>query len=186
MVSLRAPLQPLIKKGAIFKWDSDQQKAFENIKEAVMEDCLEYFCPKRITKLYVDGGPKGVSAVLVQVKNGHDRIVACGSHALGTSQQNYSQIDKEVYSAVWGMGHYQEQLINCPFKLITDNKAVKDLLDRLVDTKRKTRKRIASWRSNIAEFRYEVILCKSEENIADFLSRCHSNRQCPNFDLKTI
>jgi len=186
LASIRAPLQPLVQKGAKFKWEAEEQRAFERIKETIIESTLEHFCPSRQTKLYVDGGPKGVSTVLVQIVNKKERIVACGSHALNSSQINYSQIDKEMYSAVWGMGHFQEQLLNCPFTLVTDNKSVKDLLDRAHDTRRQTRKRLASWRSNISEFKYTVQLCKSEENIADFLSRCHSSRQCPNYDMNTI
>ena len=58
LASLRAPLQPLIQKGAIFKWELEEQNAFEKIKNCLIESALEHFFPSRQTKLYVDGGKK--------------------------------------------------------------------------------------------------------------------------------
>lgn len=186
LANMRAPLQALLKQNIIFIWRQEEQLAFDSIKNSIIEGCLAHFNPKLLTKLYVDAGPKGVAAVLTQIKKECRLMVAAASHSSTQPEQNYPQVDKELFAAVWGVLHFRWYLLGHYFVLVTDNKAVSELLSKKYDTKRKAPLRLESWRSKLHGFSYDTELCTSNQNIADFMSRCHNDKSENTLNMSTI
>ena len=113
-------------------------------------------------------------------------LIAASSHSLTQAEINYSQGDKELFAAVWGILHFSWYLLGHCFILVTDNKACSELLDKKYNTKRETPKRLESWRSKIHGFYYTIELVRSKDNIADFMSRCHNKKQYDTAEMQTI
>ena len=124
--TLTAPLRELTKKGVKYEWTPAQQQAFEQVKDAIMADCLMgYYDPHKKTTLTVDASPYGLRAILSSVeKDGTARHVAYASCSLTEVEQKYSQTEKEALAVVWGCERFHMYLIGTKFDLFTDHKAL--------------------------------------------------------------
>lgn len=101
--SIDKPLRDLVKKGAKFKWEQEQEAAFQRLKNIIIEEELAFFDHKKVTELYVDAGPFGCSSFLTQLNSLKDEIklVKCDSHAFNEAELNYSHLEKEAFACVW-------------------------------------------------------------------------------------
>jgi len=92
-----APLNELVKKGFDFKWDFDQTKAFETLKEKLIKAPL-LVLPNfsKTFEIKCDASNVGIGVVLLQ--EGHP--IAYSSEKLKESNLNYSTYDKEFYALV--------------------------------------------------------------------------------------
>lgn len=71
----------LTRKGAKFEWKEEQQAAFEKLIEDMKNIThLSYYSKTDRTRLFADGSPHGLGAVLVQMDvEGNTRPIACVS-----------------------------------------------------------------------------------------------------------
>ena len=87
------PLRRLTHKGVEWSWSTEQEKAFESVKQAVTSaPVLRYFNSTELVEGKGDASANGIGFVLMQ--NGQP--VSYSSRALTTSERNYSQIEKEL------------------------------------------------------------------------------------------
>jgi hypothetical protein len=94
---LTAPLRECLNTEVEWHWGKIQQDSFEKLKEVLTSTpVLRFFDVNLPVTLSVDASSKAVGFCLLQ-KNGP---VAYGSKALSSSQQNYAQIEKEMYAIV--------------------------------------------------------------------------------------
>lgn len=174
------PLRNLLKKGATFDWNQSHQESFEKIKSNLITESLSHFDITRKTQVWVDAGPKGASAYIVQINN-HDPnkkyLITCASRSFSKSELNYSQVEKEAFASLWACEHFHIYLFGCIFELVTDNRAVSIILDKDSDSRRRTPIRLQLWRSRLNQYNFTTKLVKSELNIADYLSRCFKPKQ---------
>ena len=134
---------------------------------------MAHFDPQRKSQLWVDAGPTGTAAYIIQLDhNNVPYLVSCASRSFSKSESNYSQVEKEAFAALWGCEHYHIYLYGNEFDLYTDNRAVSIILDTDSESRRKTPVRLQLWRSRLTQYDFKTKLIKSEENIADYLSRC--------------
>ncbi len=164
-------LRDLLRKGATYDWTETHSTAFESIKENLITKCLAHFDPQRKSQLWVDAGPTGTAAYIIQLDhNNVPYLVSCASRSFSKSESNYSQVEKEAFAALWGCEHYHIYLYGNEFDLYTDNRAVSIILDTDSESRRKTPVRLQLWRSRLTQYDFKTKLIKSEENIADYLS----------------
>ena len=85
----------MLKKIQVYDWGEEQQSSFESIKSSILVNCLGYFDVDRRTEIWVDAGPNGVAAYVIQCElNGKNRtLITCGSHAFSAAEKNYSQVE---------------------------------------------------------------------------------------------
>jgi hypothetical protein len=77
------PLTRLIRKGIQFKWEGNQQAAFEKLKEIICsEQVLAYPDFKSQFILMTDASKVAVAAVLSQVQDGVERPIAFASRQM--------------------------------------------------------------------------------------------------------
>ena len=91
--TVSAPLRTLLEKNTAWHWDEQKETSFQKLKEmATNAPILQYYDQSKPLTLSVDASSKGLGAVLIQ----NQRPVAYASRALTTTQQKYSQIEKET------------------------------------------------------------------------------------------
>ncbi|KAL6486114.1 hypothetical protein MHYP_G00055060 [Metynnis hypsauchen] len=112
-------LRGLLKNDALWIWEADHEKCFEDLKATITEDaCLKYYDASTPLTLEVDASQKGLGIALVQ----NNRPIAFGSKTLTDCQSRYSNIEREMLTIVYGMQRYHTYLYGKSFTVITDHK----------------------------------------------------------------
>lgn len=163
-----APLTDLLKKGRKFEWTEETEKAFVDVRQALVE--APVLCCPDFTKpfqLHCDASGYGLGSVLMQVLDGEPRPIAYASKSLTKPQQNYSATERECLAVVWGIEKFRPYLEGTHFTVYTDHHSLKWLCN-LKDPQG----RLARWAIRLQPYDYEVIHKKGKENVfPDLLSR---------------
>ncbi len=168
---LSEPLRKLTTKNAQFRWTECEQRAFDNIKNALTsKTVMAYFDQTKQTELVTDASPWGLSAILAQKSSKYSdrRIVAYVSRSLSEVERKYSQTEREALAIVWAMERLQIYLRGGKFTLYTDCKPIELILG---NPKSKPPARIERWNLRIQDFDLDILYTKGHDNPSDFLSR---------------
>ena len=96
---VQKPITQFIKQNVDFKWDVQQQIAFEKLKSVIINaPLLGYFDNRTRTTLNMDANSIGLGAVVMQNK----KPVAPGSRVLIACERRYANIERELLAIVWG------------------------------------------------------------------------------------
>ena len=80
---------------------------------------LQFFDPRKPTRISVDASSSGMGAVLLQDQH----PIAYASKSLTTSQKNYAQIEKEMLAIVFGCNKFHDYVYGLPNIVVeTDHK----------------------------------------------------------------
>ena len=172
------PLTNLTKKSVRFSWNDDCQNAFETLKQLlVTAPVLAYPLSEGEYILDTDASNFAVGAVLSQVQNGEERVIAYASQTLNHSQQNYCTTKKELLAVVKFVEHFKYYLYGAHFTIRTDHASLKWLRNfKSVDGM------LARWLSTLEKYHYTFVHRKGVYHTnADALSRLPT-RKCPRED----
>ncbi|KAK2703611.1 hypothetical protein QYM36_017913 [Artemia franciscana] len=164
--SLNQPLRELANQRE-FKWEEEQNSAFTNIKESIC-DSLSFLDPTSgNTELQVDASKFGLGATVLQ--NG--KTVSFASRSLNRTEQNYSQIEKELYAILFGCLHYHQYLYGQKFIVVSDHKPLQVVLNSPIS---KSSPRLQRMLLKIQPYDFTVIFRPGKEiPVADALSRLY-------------
>jgi hypothetical protein len=169
--SISTPLRNLVKGHTRFKWDSEERRAYEKLKEIVIQDEMAFFNHKLPTELYVDAGPDGCSSFLTQLDKHNDtiKLVRCDSHAFTDAELRFSHLEKEAFACVWACKTNHVYVYGRRFDLITDALAVKKIFEE-DKTRKRTPIRFIRWKSDLSVYNVRFVHREGSKNIADYLS----------------
>ena len=96
--TLTAPLRKLTKKDVKFKWEKDEEAAFEKLKNAIANSTTNmYFDPNKKTMLRTEASyNEGISAGLFQMTPQGMKPVLFISRSLTETEKRYSQTEKDA------------------------------------------------------------------------------------------
>ena len=117
----------LLKKDIPFVWNEKQQRAFEYLKDRLIQaPILEYPDFERPFIIYTDASGTGLGAVLSQIhEDGKEHVISYMSRSLNKAEANYSITDQECLAVIWTIKHFQHYLGLKPFTIVTDHSALK-------------------------------------------------------------
>ena len=120
------PLTNLTKKSIRFYCDEKCQHAFETLKQLlVTAPVLAYPTDKGDYDLDTDASNYAMGAVLSQVQNGEERVIAYACQTLSHTQQNYCTTKKEFLAVVTFIEHFRYYLYGRPFTIRTDHASLR-------------------------------------------------------------
>ena len=162
------PLNRLIEKTSSFVWDRACEESFTNLKEALISaPVLAY--PRQAGQFFLDTDSSGwaAGAVLSQVQEGNERVIAYFSKALSKIEQEYCVTRKELLAVVLALEHFDPYLYGRQVILRTDNAEVSWMKNLRAPTGQTAR-----WLERIQQ--YDLVIQHREgrsHNNADALSR---------------
>jgi hypothetical protein len=168
-----APLHKLLgdytkkKKNHSIVWTQESIAAFEALKELINNSQKLFFYNSKSSevKLYTDASKFGIGAVLVQVVDGEEQVVAFMSRTLNKAQLNYSTVEREALAIAEAFKKFEYLLRNVHFKLFTDHKNLCHIRDS-------GSPRVIAYKMLIQEFDFEIDFIEGAKNTgADFMSR---------------
>lgn len=101
------PLRDMLKSENEFTWEVQQQAAWDKIKSALAsQPVLAIYDPDKRVTLQVDASKYGLGAALFQ----DNRPIAYASKSLNKTEENYAQIEKELYAIVFGFERFHQYI----------------------------------------------------------------------------
>ena len=116
------PLHQLTMKGISFVWGQDCDQAFRRLKQAITSaPILSYPASEGQFILDTDASQFSVGAVLTQVQEGEEKVIAYYSQALSKEERNYCTTRRELLAVVKGVKHFHHYLYREKFVVGTDH-----------------------------------------------------------------
>jgi ribonuclease HI len=159
------PFFEILKSAKVFQWGPAQQKAFEELKQHLID--LTTLTPPSLGApllLYVVASHSAVSATLVQEKlDGQVKKQApvyFVSEVLSLSKKNYTELEKVLYAVL--MAYFQAYRI-----IVPSSQPLKDIMRN-----REATRRIEKWAAELNEFTidYEHRSSIQSQALADFIA----------------
>ena len=163
------PLNKLLQKDEPFLWSSEQQQAFDRLKQYLTTaPILQYPDFSKPFYLHTDASGYGLGAVLAQKddENKREFAIAYASRSLTNAEQNYHTTDQECLAVVWAVEHFRHYFGTDHFFIVTDHSALKWLHTSELKGRR------ARWILRLEPYNYTIIhRAGRKHNNADTLSR---------------
>ena len=119
------PLNALVKKDQKFQWTAQCHEAFNTLKQSLVSaPVLAYPTQTGQFILDTDASKEAVGAVLSQVQDGQEKVIAYYSKALNVHERHYCVTRLEMLAVVSAVRKFKSYLWGHPVKLRTDNAAV--------------------------------------------------------------
>jgi hypothetical protein len=168
LAELLEPLTSLLTKSARFVWDEVHQKAFEDLRNALIE-AVSLALPdfSRPFVLFADASSVALGAVLTQVDPDTDAFhpIAFASKKLTSAERAWSTSERELYAIVWGCEHFSYYLMGTRPYVYTDHKALVWLKDSFAP-------KLCRWALCLMPFSPRIFHVSGASNaLADWMSR---------------
>ena len=169
------PLHRLTEKNTTFKWTSECEGSFENLRQNLVSapvlafpDCSRPFI------LDTDARDSGIGAVLSQVQDdGTERVIAYASRTLSKAERRYCVTRRELLAAVVFIRQFRSYLLGNKFTLRTDHGSLRWLWNF-----KQPEGQLARWLEKLQEYDFIIEHRQGRKhNNADALSRLPCN-QC--------
>ena len=103
--------------------------------------------------LACDASEKGLGVCLFQVTEGKEHPVAYASKSLTKAERNYSQIELEALSIIFGTRKFRHFLLGRKFALRTDHRPLLTVFDPTkLTTPTRTSGRLARWALQLSQY----------------------------------
>ena len=116
------PLNKLQKSGVKFVWESEQQIAFEAVKNAILNsNFLVHFNPKSDLYICTDASDVGIAAVLCHKIEGALKPIIFKSRTLQPAETRYPILHRELLAVVYGFEQFYKFVFGSKVVLYTDH-----------------------------------------------------------------
>ena len=172
-----APLYGLMKKGVSFVWNDICQESFDKLKQALISAPILGIPNDTDTfVLDTDASNEQIGAVLSQIQDGQEVVIAYGSRRLSQAERNYCITRKELLALVFFVKRYRQYILGRHFIIRTDHAALQWL--------RRVSEPIgqqARWLEQLEEYDFDVVhRAGAKHGNADAMTRkpCDRPRCC--------
>lgn len=150
--TIAKPLTRLTEKGREFDWGQEQEEAWLELKgKLVSSPVLAYPDPGLQFILDTDASGYGIGAVLSQVQNGEERVIAYGSRTLTREERRYCVTRRELLAVVYFVKQFRHYLYGRKFLIRTDHGALRWLLNF-----KDPQGQVARWIEVLDTYSYEI------------------------------
>ena len=174
LADLSAPLNRLLRKDAPFHWSAECEDSFKRIKEVLTStEVLAHFDPRVPLRLTCGASTIGIGAVLYhRYEDGTERPIAYASKTLTKTKQNYSQIEREALSLVYGVKKFHQYIFGYRFTLLTDHKPLLTIFGPKSGIPVMAASRLQGWAIILSAYTYDIQYKPTNKHgNADTLSR---------------
>ena len=149
---IAAPLHWLMRKDVRFHWGPDQDKAFAELKKRLMAAPI-LGMPTDDGAFIVDSDASntGLGAVLSQVQNGNEVVLAYASRSLSRAERNYDVTRKELLAIIFALKTFKQYVLGRRFTIRTDHAALQ-WLKRTPEPMAQ----LARWLAFIEQFHFDI------------------------------
>jgi len=145
-------LHRLTEKGRPFVWTKSCQSSFDELKRRLTTSpVLAFPDPGKPFILDTDASDSGLGAVLSQVHNGCERVVAYAGRSLTKAERRYCVTRKELLAVVFFVKYFKHYLYGRRFLIRTDHSSLKWLLHF-----KNPEGQLARWIDVLSQYQFEI------------------------------
>ena len=161
---IAVPLTALTHKGKSFVWGTDQEEAFQILKQKLCNaPILTLPDGNNDFVVYCDASNQGLGCVLMQ----RNKVIAYASRQLKTHEKNYTTHDLELGAVVFALKIWRHYLYGTKCVIFTDHKSLQHIFDQKDLNMRQRR-----WIELLNDYDCEIRYHPGKANVvADALSR---------------
>ena len=149
---IASPLHALTEKSRMFQWSELCQSAFDELKGRLQTSpILTYPMPEGDFILDTDASGDGIGAVLSQVQEGEEKVLAYASRKLSKPERNYCVTRRELLAVVVYLKHFKQYLYGRKVTVRTDHSALRWILNF-----KNPEGQMARWLEVISEYDMEI------------------------------
>jgi len=163
------PLTKLTRKDTPFKWENEQENAFQYMKKACIKPpVLITFRSNEPLRIEADASDLALGACASQLRDGEWHPIAYYSRKFTGPEERYDVHDKELMAIVDSLKHWRIYAESCSdLTIYTDHK---NLL-HFTTTKQLNRRQVR-WAELLGQYKFKILYTPGKENgRADALSR---------------
>nr|CAD2199831.1 unnamed protein product [Meloidogyne enterolobii] len=179
------PLTRLTRKEITFKWEEEQQKAFEEIKKILSsEPVLVFPNYNEPFHVFTDASQTGQGGALMQKdkeKNTYKAIAYC-SRSLSNSERKWPPVQIELGAIIYALRQFRPFIYMAEVELHTDHKPLAYLME-----KAQAHPNLARWLIELQNYNIKIVHVSGKENLlADALSRAITKEDTESKELEDI
>ncbi|CAH2226641.1 jg24697 [Pararge aegeria aegeria] len=162
------PLYNLTKKGVKFQWTAECESVrLDIIRRLTSSPVITIFQEGLPIELHTDASSTGLGAVLIQLQNCQQHVVAYMSMRTTEPESHYHSYELETLAIIRAVKHFRQYLYGRSFTIITDCNAIKSS-----SSKRELLPRIHRWWSFLQQYDFKIEYRQGRRmKHADFFSR---------------
>ena len=150
--AIAKPLHRLTEKGREFCWTEACADAFKELKHRLTTAPILAFPDYNLPFILdTDASGTGIGAVLSQVQEGEERVVAYASRTLSKQERRYCVTRRELLAVVTFIRHFRHYLLGCHFELRTDHGSLTWL-----QSFKEPEGQLARWLEQLQEFNFHI------------------------------
>lgn len=147
------PLNKLLHKDTPFKWTKEHENAISQLKyDLTHAPVLAFPNFNDPFLLTTDASGYAIGAILTQIQEGKERLIACNSRVLTLTEQRYSNTDRETLAVIYGINTFRSYLWNNKFIVYTDNTAI----TAIANQDKSTNRRAMRWYIILSEYQFDM------------------------------
>lgn len=162
------PLHRLTERGRDFTWTVECETAFATLKYRLSSAPILSF--PDFSKPFIldtDASQEGIGAVLSQICEGNEQVIAYASRTLSKAERKYSVTRKELLAVVVFTKHFRPYLLGRNFALRTDHSSLTWLQNF-----KEPEGQLARWIEKLQEYNFTILHRQGKQHQnADALSR---------------
>jgi len=166
--SIYYPLYKLLKKGTRYTWTNEHETSFIKLKNAIANGTSIHGIDYSLRfVIRCDASDVGLGAVLLQIKDGEERVIYYASRKLRNGEINLNTSEKECLAIIWSISKFKEYIFGEKITIQTDHKAL--IYWKSMEGKSK---KLDRWKQELLEWDYTIEYRPGRDNVAaDALSR---------------
>lgn len=186
MRTLRYPLDELLKTTNKFVWTAMCQEAFERFKAILSSDLLlTHYDPAQEIIVSADASSIGIGATIShRFPDGSIKVVQHASRALTSTEQAYSQPDREGLAIIYAVTKFHKMLFGRRFLLQTDHAPLLRIFGSKKGIPVYTANRLQRYALQLLLYDFKIAYVSTEKfGDADVLSRLIDQHAKPDEDF---
>ena len=188
---LLKPIYDLTRKGKQFVWGTEQQNAFDEIKQRLQKPPVLHM-PDKVGRfqLYSDTSKYAMGSTLYQIQNGKPKLITYASKRLPEAAHNYCITEFEMCGLAINIASFAHLLRKVDFDAVVDHLAIMHIMRSKVEPATTRIKRLVEV---LNSYSFNLYYMKGKDMIlSDFLSRQNVGDSNPHeiipisFNLRTV
>ena len=158
LATILHPLNQLLQTNRKWNWTQECSDAYQLAKDQIVSaQVLTHYNPALPISMAADASAYGIGAVIShRLPDGSEHPISFASRTLTPSERNYSQLEKEALSLIFGVKKFHQYLYGRKFSLITDHKPLTAIFGSKKGIPTLAAARLQRWALLLSAYNYDI------------------------------